>query len=336
MYPGRGIVGEGLIPTQCRVIRPRTHLLVVLLLAASLSFGAGATSAAKKPSPRPCSRTLTSGSIDQFVNALAPGKTGCLKGVFKQDVTIRRRGITVTSAPRGRAYVCGRITIEDSADDVTLRGLKIDGSCTDLNTIYLRAERTRLQKNDITNGHKGQSCILVGQSPTGWQADNVTIKRNRIHDCGSDATRDQGIYLHRTIGTRVEDNVIYDVSAFALQFWGDVRNSKFSHNVTDGGPESARGGLIVGGESEDALPFGNLIEDNIISYTATPAVEGLGGSGNLVRENCFWQNRGGPFRGSGFSQTNNTVARRLQFVNRDAHNYRLRPGSHCKGKGPRT
>jgi parallel beta helix pectate lyase-like protein len=323
-----------LLPTQCRVGRARVHRVVLLLLLVSLSYCVTATSAARRPSRHVCSRTLTSGSIERFVNGLSAGKTGCLKGAFEQDVDIRRRGVTLRSAPGARAYVCGNITVEDSADDFTLRGLKIDGSCTGLNTIYLRGDRTRLLYNDITNRHKGQSCILVGQSPSGWEAESVIISRNRIHDCGSDATRDQGIYLLKTTGSRIEDNVIYDVSAFALQFWGDVRNSTFAHNVTDGGPASARGGLVVGGDS-DPLPSGNLVENNIISYTASAAVEGWGGDRNLVRDNCFSQNRGGQFSGSGFSQVNNRVVRASPFVNRNAHDYRLRRGSRCAGKGPR-
>jgi Right handed beta helix region len=321
-----------LMPTHCRMDGTRLHRLLLLLLAA-LSSGVTATSSAR-PSQQVCSRTLASGSIERFVNALSVGQTGCLQGAFEQDVEIRRRGVTLRSAPGARAYVCGRITVGDSADDVTLRGLRIDGSCTSLNTIYLRAERTRLLYDEITNRHKGQSCILVGQSPTGWEADYVTIAHNRIHECGSDATRDQGIYLHTTTGTVVTDNAIYDVSAFAMQFWGAVRNSIFAHNVTDGGPGSARGGLIVGAE-DGRLPSGNVVKDNIISYTANAGVEGWGGSGNLVSDNCFAMNRGGATSGSGFSQTNNTVARRSPFVNRNAHDYRLRRGSRCAGKGPR-
>jgi Right handed beta helix region len=313
--------------------RAHVHLSAVLLLGAFLACVASGTSAARRPRAV-CSQTLTSGSIERFVNSLAPGQKGCLKGAFTQDVEIRRRRVTLRSAPGTRAYVCGEIVVDDSADDVTLRGLRIDGSCSSANTIYLRGERTRIEYNNITNRHKGQSCILVGQEPAGWQADNVTIRHNSIHGCGVDATRDQGIYLLRTTGTVIADNVIYDISAFAMQFWGDVRNSTFAHNVTDGGPATHRGGLIVGAD-ERPLPRGNLVADNIISYTAGVAVEGWGGSGNVVRGNCLWKNEDGSFRGSGFSQTNNIVVRRSPFVNRNAHDYRLRRGSRCAGKGPR-
>ena len=313
--------------------RAHVQRIAVLLLAGSLAYGASGASAARRP-PAVCTRTLTSGSIERFVNSLSPGQKGCLKGTFNQDVEIRRRGVTLRSAPGTRAYVCGVIIIDDSADDVTLRGLRIDGSCTSGNTIYLRAERTRIEYNNITNRHKGQSCILVGQDPAGWQADDVTIRHNRIHGCGIDATRDQGIYLLRTTGTMIADNVIYDISAFAMQFWGDVRNSTFAHNVTDGGAATHRGGLIVGAD-DGPLPSGNLVADNIITYTAGVAVEGWGGSGNLVRDNCLWQNRDGAFRGSGFSQANNIVLRRTPFVNRNGHDYRLKRGSRCAGKGPR-
>jgi Right handed beta helix region len=318
---------------QRGVTPPRTHRLFLLILAATLSYGVGATPAAQVPRRGDCDRTLTSGNVGRFVNALSRGQTGCLVGAFRQNVQITRRGVTLTSAPGRRASLCGWVTIEDSADDVTLRRLKIDGSCTRLNTIYLRAERTVIERNEITNRHRGQSCLLVGQH--GQPADGVRIRRNTIHGCGSAATQDHGVYLHETTGARVENNVIYDISAFAVGFWGIVRNSTFAHNVTDGGPASARGGLIVGSDL-GPVPVGNLVEDNIISYTANAGVEGWGGSGNVVRGNCFWQNRGGAFSGSGFSQSNNIVAPSSPFVNRSVHDYRLRPGSRCAGKGPRT
>jgi Right handed beta helix region len=314
-------------------VTARIHRLFLLIVVASLSFGVGATPAAQPQRRGDCDRTLTSGSVERFVNALSPGQTGCLAGTFRQNVTIRKRGVAVTSAPGRRAALCGWVVVEDSADDVRLRRLKIDGSCTTLNTIYLRAERTVIEGNRITNRHRGQSCMLVGQS--GQPADDVRIRRNTIHGCGSTAPHDHGIYLHQTTGTRVENNVIFDIAAFALQFWGDVRNSTFAHNVTDGGRGSARGGLSVGADS-GPLPVGNLVDDNIISYTATAGVEGWGGSSNVVRDNCFWRNKGGAFSGSGFSQSNNTIARKSPFLNRSAHDYRLRAGSRCAGKGPRT
>src|SRR5262249_58503796 len=109
---------------------------------------------------------------------------------------------------------------------------------------------------------------------------------------------------------------------------GGVRTSSLAHTVRGGAPATHRGGLIVGAD-EGPLPRSNLVVDNIISYTAGVGVEGWGGSGNVVRGNCFWQNEDGSFRGSGFSQTNNIVVRRSPFLNRNAHGYRLRRRRRC-------
>jgi parallel beta helix pectate lyase-like protein len=292
--------------------------------------------AATLPTPQPttCDRTLTSGSVSNFVNSLASGQRGCLQGTFTENVTVTKAGVTLQSAPGTTAAICGYVTIEDSADDVTLRGLRIDGSCagSSYNTIYLRGERTLLENNDIINGHKGQSCLLIGQSPTGWQADNVTIRGNRIHQCGTDPTRDQGIYVHETTGTLIEDNTIYDISAFAMQFWGDVRNSIYRYNVSDGGAATYRGGLVVGADS-GPLPADNLVENNIVTHTDNAAFEGWGGSNNVVRGNCVWQNGGGTFSGSGWTDGGNLRADPL-FVNWSTYDYRLSVASPCTGKGP--
>jgi chitodextrinase len=289
------------------------------------------------PAPPTCSTMLVAGqgSLSTFVGGLQAGQIGCLQGTFNENFTLTRPGVTVQSVPGQTATICGKITVEDSADDVTLRLLKIDGSCAGLsyNTIYLRGERALIEGNEITNKHQGQSCLIIGQSPTGWQADETVIVRNRIHHCGTDPTRDQGIYVHKTIGTRIEHNVIHDISAFAMQFWGDVRNSSFTHNVTDGGPATHRGGLIVGADS-GPLPSGNLVENNIISHTDNAAFEGWGGSSNVVRYNCTWQTAGGQFSGSGWTSGGGNLAADPKFVNRAAHDYRLQTGSSCAGKGP--
>src|SRR5262249_5213283 len=214
--------------------------------------------------------------------------------------------------------------------------LNIDGSCAAaVLTMYLRGENTLIQGNNITNQHIGKSCIIIGQDPAGWDANNVTIRRNVIHDCGVDGTRDQGIYVHRADGAVIEDNTIYNNAAFSFQYWGQVTNSTYRYNVSDGGANTARGNLIVGADS-GTPPSGNTVYDNIITYTQHPSFEmGYGGSNNVVSNNCVYQT-GGLWMGSGGAWVDgggNLTADPL-FVDRANHNYALKAGSPCAGKGP--
>jgi Right handed beta helix region len=319
-----------------------------LVATVTASNSGGSTAAASAPSgvvqpattpslPAPaCDRTLTSGSISSFVNSLSPGQVGCLQGSFSQSIDITAAGVTLESVPGTTASICGELDVEDSADNVTVQNLTLDGSCAGGSIgIYMRGENTLLQGNEITNKHQGPSCILVGQSPAGWDANNVTIRRNVIHDCGIDATRDQGIYVLRTTGTVIEDNTIYNTSAFAMQYWGQVTNTTYRYNVSDGGPNTSRGNLIVGADS-GTPPYNNTVHDNIIAYTKHVAFEGgFGGTNNVVSNNCVWQTSG-MFSGSnGWTDGGGNVSVDPQFVDRANHNYALKSGSPCAGKGPR-
>jgi PA14 domain/Right handed beta helix region len=290
------------------------------------------------PTPTACSQTLVAGqgSIATFVGGLQPGQIGCLQGTFNQSVSLTKAGVTVQSAPGQTATICGYVSVQDSADDLTLRGLKIDGSCAgaSYNTMYLRAERSLIEGNEIMNNNQGQSCILLGQSGTGEEANQAVISRNRIHHCGRPSTwLDHGVYLARTTGTVIENNTFYEISGFPCHFYGDVTNTTYRFNVSDGGAVTTRGGCLVGADA-GPNPSGNTIENNIIAYTANAAFEGWGGSNNVVRNNCTWANADGQFSGSGFTNAGGNLNANPLFVNRGAHEYRLQAGSPCAGKGP--
>jgi hypothetical protein len=269
------------------------------------------------------------------VNSLSPGQTGCLQGSFTGEIDINQHDIKLTSAPGQRATTCGEIDVNDSADNDTISNLNIDGSCTTALTMYLRAENTLLEGNDITNKRVGASCVLVGQSVSGWDANNVTIRGNTIHECGVDGTRDQGIYVLNADSAIVEHNVIYNNAAFAFQYWGQVTNSTYRFNTSDGGVNTARGNLIVGADS-GTPPYNNTVHDNIVTYVKHPAFEGgFGGTNNVVSNNCVWQTSGYPlFSGSnGWVDGGGNVVADPLFTDRASHDYRLQAGSPCAGKG---
>jgi hypothetical protein len=60
------------------------------------------------------------------------------------------------------------------------------------------------------------------------------------------------------------------------------------------------------------------------------------GVGNVAGENCFWNGYLGnvDISHGGFVAFDNTIADPL-YVDRDAYDFRLQPGSPCAGLGPR-
>jgi hypothetical protein len=94
------------------------------------------------------------------------------------------------------------------------------------------------------------------------------------------------------------------------------------------------GGVIFAGEGRDASTD-NLVEHNIISrsrldHNITEWWGDVVGRNNVARDNCLFAGRDGVLSRSpdGYVATGNTVAD-PQYVDADAHDYRLKPSSPC-------
>jgi hypothetical protein len=72
-------------------------------------------------------------TAQKLVDSLQPGQTGCLRaGLYTQNVTISRGGsagspVTLSSYPGERATVRGRMRVQDSANNVVVESLDLDG-----------------------------------------------------------------------------------------------------------------------------------------------------------------------------------------------------------------
>ena len=277
----------------------------------------------------------------KLVRSLAPGQTGCLRpGLYVENVIVLRGGnpgapITLRSAPGGTATIGGYVDVKDTADNVVLTALAVDGSYSPQVTVQLFGDSLVVSDTEITNRRAAQSCILAGSTKYGI-ARNLVLVRNRIHGCGKSATFDHGIYLSDTRNARVSDNVVYDNAAIGIQIYPDADQSLIEQNTIVG---NGRIGIIFAGEGASSSD-GNVVRRNVVThsrgrYNLETWWGGPVGSGNVARDNCvFGGGMGNVLMYAGVATGDNLVADPL-YVNAAGADFRLRAGSPCAGLGVR-
>jgi parallel beta-helix repeat protein len=291
-------------------------------------------------------------TAQRLVNSLRPGDVGCLlPGTYSGNVSIHRGGrpgkpVTLTSAGR-RARVRGVLWVADSANDVVVSRLRLDGSTTGGRpSPQINGDRVVFRENDVSNHHTG-ICFAVGPEFSDYGfAYSTVIASNRIHDCGRlpRTNHDHGIYLEGSRRARVVGNLIYGNADWGVHLYPEADGSYIAHNIIDrngGGITVASEG--AGGEYEqDHSSDHNLIELNVIANSeARSNLEawwgGPAGADNVARKNCLWNGR---YRNIGSVEgvrITGTVVADPQFRNSRAADYRMKAGSRCRslGAGPR-
>jgi hypothetical protein len=273
----------------------------------------------------------------RLVAALAPGETGCLRsGTYAAGrdgyvLSVRRSEVEVRSAPGERARLVGTVMVDHRAHDVRLAHLAIVGTGGQ-NTVKVYGRDVVIEDSDITNARRGESCVILGSS-LGGRAVRPVVRRSVLHECGapSDDNKDHGIYVARTDGGEIVDNVFIAPAAYAIQLYPDARGVHVARNVIDGGgPRTVRGGVVIGGDEQTASA-GNVVERNVIAYTATAPVEiywqGDPGSDNIVSHNCTWATPAMP-GGAGVDFRANLDAD-PRFRDAAHGDYRLDPAGPC-------
>jgi parallel beta-helix repeat protein len=286
-------------------------------------------------------------TVQRLVDALAPGQTGCLAAAtFVENVKVEAAGrqdapITLKSAPGGRATLRGRLWVADSAADVVVSDLALDGrNDSTLPSPTVNGDRITFLRDDVTNHHTG-ICFVIGDSNGQWGlAHDTVIQETRIHDCGRvpATNQDHGIYVEGSRNAKIVDNYIYDNADRGVQLYPDAQNTLISRNIIDGNGE----GIIFSGaygltSSGNAVTY-NVISNSRIRYNVEswyPAGNPVG-VGNTVEHNCLWNGKQGNIANQiGFSARANVIADPL-FVNRAAGDFRLGSRSRCRGMGPAT
>jgi len=288
-------------------------------------------------------------SPQALADTLGPGQTGCLRGgiyrapgQFVLDVGApgsaaasgsAEAPIAIRSYPGERARLVGITQVRQAANWFKLADMDFIGDGSQ-NTIKIYGSDVTIQDSDITNRLHGRSCVLLG-SPEQGVAVRPRLEGNRLHDCGNPANgnQDHAIYASTTVDGRIVENYFANSAAYAVQFYPDAQHMLFSRNIVDGGGDSIRGGVLFGGD-EDNASSGNLVTHNVIAFAATYGVtsdwEGPRGTGNVVRDNCFWHAKDANVDDTdGFRASMNVVAE-PKFRNRKRGDYRMPPGNPCR------
>lgn len=284
-------------------------------------------------------------TAQRLVRGLRPGRTGCLRGgtyrAGRRDYVMRiaragraGRPIVVRSAPGVRARLIGSVWVARKAAHVHLSHLDLEGT-GGLNTVKVYAKHTRLARNRITNRLRGESCLILGSSYAG-RARHTVVRGNTFRDCGLPANdnEDHAIYAAHTSGVRIVGNQFVNPTGQALQLYPDAQNTRVLRNVIVGGPETVRGGIVIGGDDDDAS-HGNLVARNVIAYTAADGIYGYWpgpvGIRNVVRDNCLWGIGGDAIdTGDGGMTTFGNVVADPRFRDREGGDLRLGAASPCR------
>ncbi len=284
-------------------------------------------------------------TVQRLADALKDGQVGCLRtGTYTAPdgtVKIRRAGITLRSAPEHRATIKARLYIVEGANRATVRNLRILGTPGKAN-VLIRADRTRLIRNNITNNNRPASCVLVGSRANGGiVARGTKIRGNRIHHCGElpRTNHHHGIYVSAGRATAITNNRIYENADRGIQLYPDARGSLIKGNIIDANGE----GILFSGAGSYASSD-NAVRNNVISNSRRWNVYSVWGqtnkvgSGNTVAYNCLWassrdsryrKNGGISTSRGGFSTRHNVFARPL-YADRDAGDFRLGRNSGCR------
>lgn len=237
--------------------------------------------------------TAPLGTFEALEDRLERGQTGCLReGVFEApQTTITVPDVTLRSYPGESATIRGRLWVD--ARDVKVLDLILDSSTVSVGATSptVTAPDVVFRGNEVTNLHLAGICFGLGSDEGYGPAVRTVIEGNRIHDCGRlpPTNHDHGIYAAYARDVVIRNNVIYGNADRGVQLYPDADRTSVTGNVIDANGE----GVIISGDrvstSDENLVEGNLITGSVTRWNVESSwVDGLIGSGNLVRRNCLF------------------------------------------------
>lgn len=261
-------------------------------------------------------------TVEELIASLKPGETGCLRGTFEETVEIRDvRGITLASDPPRSATLNGELIVDRSANDVTVRGLKLTSGVAP--TVSVGGDDFKLIENDISN--QAGSCLVLGNALV-QSVKNTEVTSNRIHNC-----RGSGIEVVRANAAEIRGNVISANSGAGVDLYPSATGVTVADNTIDGN----RVGISIGGStlSQPGPSSGNRVVGNIISNSESSLAvrwEGVSpGQQNALDRNCIFP---APETLAGITISGGNEIVDPQFTDRAGGNYALAAGV-CANKG---
>ena len=344
-----------------------TLLLLSSLLAAAFTAAIAPAAGAAVSCDRyasPAGDDAAAGSADaplrtaqKLVAGLTAGQTGCLlPGTYAEDVKVESGGapgapITLAAGPQGGATLVGRLWVTDSANDVVVRDLVLDGrNGGNLPSPSVNGDRVSFLANDVSNGNTA-ICFDIGSVIGYGVAENVLLEGNRIHNCGilPPQNHHHGVFLENSRNGVVRGNVIFDNADKGILVFPDSDGNLIENNVIDGNSTGILiGGSMLGDPWGQTYPKDNLVRRNVISNSRRYNVEGYwewqppADVNNVVTDNCLFgagfgvqiqePSQVSPW-GAGFTAPANRVSDPA-FANRSAKVFDLTAGTGCAGYGP--
>lgn len=283
--------------------------------------------------PGTCARPWR--SVQRALDRAQPDQTIFVRaGTYSQALTATRSGaagavITLRAYPGEHPELTGRLKIAGSYMRVSgfVFGGRTAANPSDVLIYVAGADNVEISHNELR--HAARSAIYVGDAEK--SADNIRIVGNFVHDNGTHANLDHGIYFGYANGGLIANNVITGNLSQGIKLAPRAYAAVVADNTVVGNGNS---GILVGGDDVD-ISSGNLIVNNIVARNADWGIrtywESAGvGAGNRAWQNVVWGNRSGAswFPGGGLDESDSILARPA-FV--AANDYHLAPGSPAIG-----
>jgi len=279
-------------------------------------------------------------TIEHALESVRPGDTIVLRGgVYAQNLVISVSGtasrpITLTSDPDEEAILRPGATAPSypvelmDAAYVRLDGVVVENAVgTSVANVYVEGSSHDVEISGCTIRNSQQQGIFTDRTTR-----RVRIVGNSIHDNGTtnDPKQNHGIYVEGTDQT-IYNNVIFSQPhGYGIQVYPKAEGVVVANNTLVG---NSLGGIVVGGNGETTADR-ILLANNIVAFNGQYGVRGYygggaKGSGNLALQNLAFGNPAGNFVNDvdGVIAFSGNVTSDPLFVDRAAHDYRLRAGS---------
>jgi hypothetical protein len=267
-------------------------------------------------------------TLGRLIAGLRGGQTGCIEAGtrFAEHVVVASGGDPGNPARirAAGALLNGLVRVTRDGHDLVIDGLDVHGDGSPVDAIVsIAGPRITLSHVSVDgpNYHDANiACIKLHSRAAG-----VVLRWVVVHDC----TRAKhtnlyapGIAVAKARGTRIVNSIVYHTFGDAIVLAPNAHGTRISHTLLDGNSS----GIYINGRSS-----GNVIADNIISFSGRYGVHGDGGRGNVVTRNCIWRGFTANVAGRGFRAYGN-LAVSPRYVKR-APFFEMRPGP-CTAKRP--